>query len=507
MQRSIRYGRFLPVLLLNALLLSACGASASVPYAREIDKTEIMTIAITADADDWQKMLSNAVEEEYIPADITINGTVIQNAGIRPKGNSSLRQIVNNGTTDRFSFKIKFDEYVDGQTWLGLDKIVINNMFSDATYMKEYLSYDIMQDIGVDAPLFCFADIRVNGEAWGFYLAVEDLDSGYLDRVYGGEGEIYKPENDNGILPAGRAGGNFAANRDQPPAAQGFAGRAGDNGASLTYTDDEISSYSAIFDNAKTKTDLSDEKRVIAALKHLGEGRDLEQYVDVDAVLRYFAAHTVVVSLDSYISSQCHNYCLYENGGRISILPWDYNMAFGGFQAGNASDVVNFPVDTPVSGVSLEERPLLNKLLEVPEYKETYHEYLQEIVDGYFSDGRFDRTVDRLNDLIAEHVKNDVTAFCSFEEYEAGVETLKKLGNLRAESIQKQLDGTVPSTAEAQARDPDALIDASSVDLRALESSGGNNSNRSRNPGNAAGQMPAARNFGRPAGAVFPNAN
>jgi hypothetical protein len=34
-----------------------------------------------------------------------------------------------------------------------------------------------------------------------------------------------------------------------------------------------------------------------------------------------------------------------------------------------------------------------------------------------------------------------------------------KLGNLARESIQKQLDGTVPSTAEAQARDPDALIE------------------------------------------------
>jgi spore coat protein CotH len=145
---------------------------------------------------------------------------------------------------------------------------------------------------------------------------------------------------------------------------------------------------------------LSDEKRVIAALKHLGEGRDLEQYVDVDAVLRYFAAHTGVVSLDSYISSQCHNYCLYENGGRISILPWDYNMAFGGFQAGNASDVVNFPSTRGIGREAWRSARCLNKLLEVPEeYKETYHEYLQESWTGIFSDGRFDRTGIGSNDL------------------------------------------------------------------------------------------------------------
>src|SRR5690606_21887850 len=126
------------------------------------------------------------------------------------------------------------------------------------------------------------------------------------------------------------------------------------------------SSYSAIFDNAETKTTTKDQQRVITALKHLNDGTDLETYVDVEAVLKYFAAHTVVVNMDSYTSNMAHNYYLYEYNGQISILPWDYNLAFGGFQGGAASDVVNLAIDTPVSGVSLEERPLLGKLLEVP---------------------------------------------------------------------------------------------------------------------------------------------
>ncbi|PZT53609.1 spore coat protein CotH [Paenibacillus silvae] len=478
-------------------------------YAQNFNKDEVMSFSIDVDEDAWQEMLDTAAEENYIKANVTINGTTIENVGIRAKGNSSLRQVAGDDTTDRYSFKIKFDEYVKGQTWNGLDKMVVNNMISDASYMKEYLSYDIMSYIGVDAPLFAFANINVNGKTWGLYLAVEDIDSGYLDRAKNGEGEIYKPNND-GNMGAGGMGnpmgmGNPPAEGDaagagdrQPPegmeppsdtdnstsnansqtantrgeGGRGF-GRGGGmngstNGVSLVYTDDKVSSYSGIFDNAKTKTTEEDEKRVIEALKNLNAGTNLEKAVDVDAVLKYFAAHTVVVNMDSYTSNMGHNYYLYENNGQLSMLPWDYNMAFGGFMAGSASDVVNLAIDTPLSGVTMEERPILSKLLEVPEYKAKYHEYLQEIVDGYFADGKFEQTVQTLDKLITDYVKNDPTAFVTYDKYKAAVAELTKLGTLRAESIQGQLDGTIPATTEEQKSSPNTLIDSSSIDLTKL---------------------------------------
>ncbi|WP_277345829.1 CotH kinase family protein [Paenibacillus sp. HB172176] len=551
------------MMILCAIILTACdfggksdkseaGSSPTVAYASEINKAEIMSISIDADPDEWQNMLDTATEEEYISANVTINGTTIENVGVRPKGNSSLRQVASDEDSDRYSFKIKFDEYVDDQTWMGLDKLVVNNMITDNSYMKEYLSYDIMSYAGVDAPLFAFADISVNGAAWGLYLAVEDIDSGYLARAKNDEGELYKPNNDNseggmGGMPGAMPDGNQpaagdAANQGNESAAENTAAQQQDsastssegttptngmtppdgmalpdgatppdmgtaqgndgangrpnggmggmmgggnrgggggmngsgNGVSLVYTDDEISSYSAIFDNAETKTTDEDYKRVIEALKNLNAGTDLEKYVDVDAVLRYFAAHTVVVNMDSYTSNMGHNYYLYENDGQISMLPWDYNMAFGGFQGGSASDVINQPIDTPVSGVTLEERPILGKLLEVPEYMTKYHEYLQKIVDGYFADGKFEEKVQSLNSLIADYVKQDPTAFNTYEEYETAVSELIKVGTLRAESIQGQLDGDIPSTTEGQQAnaDADALIDASSVDLTKLGSNG-----------------------------------
>lgn len=473
-------------------------------YVKEIDKSSVMTFEITVDPEAWQTMLDNATDKEYIAADITINGLTMENVGIRPKGNSSLSSVARDDTTDRYSFKIKFDEYVEDQTWLGLDKIVLNSNFSDATSMKEYLSYDILSYIGVDTPLYAYAEITVNGELWGFYLAVEDVDSGYRDRVKDGEGELYKPdttENNGGGMRIDKGGseGEFLtfdfSNMDEAmaafpeegtweeggmppemlenmPARHIGGGMRSDNGVALVYTDDDEASYSSIFDNAETKTDSEDHQRVIEALKNLNAGTDLETYVDVDQVLRYLAGHTVVVNLDSYSSNMGHNYFLYENDGQISIIPWDYNMAWGGFQSQDASDVVNFPIDTPVSGVSMEDRPLISKLLEVPEYLEQYHAYLQEIMDGYFADGAFEATVDALDAVISSYIESDPSAFYTYEEYRAAVAELKKLGVLRGESIQGQLSGAIPSTTAGQEAEPEKLIDASSIDLSALGDGG-----------------------------------
>ena len=57
--------------------------------------------------------------------------------------------------------------------------------------------------------------------------------------------------------------------------------------------------------------------------------------VNVEEVLRYFVVHNFVVNGDSYTGSIIHNYYLYEEDGQLSMIPWDYNLAFGTFQGGD----------------------------------------------------------------------------------------------------------------------------------------------------------------------------
>ncbi|MFQ9247666.1 MAG: CotH kinase family protein [Clostridium paraputrificum] len=139
-------------------------------------------------------------------------------------------------------------------------------------------------------------------------------------------------------------------------------------------------------------------------IKNLNNGTNLEKYIDIDATLRYFAVSTTLVNLDSYQSNLFHNYYIYEKDGICTILPWDLNLSFGGFSAemggGNRGEMnnskrtssdlstIHFPIDEPTS-TNLSDSPLLEKLLEVNEYKDLYHKYLNDIVSTYFDSGIF----------------------------------------------------------------------------------------------------------------------
>ena len=157
---------------------------------------DVLTINITADKDKWEEFLKNAGSKPWIQCDIDIDGETYKDVGIKTKGNTSLQQLVNDDTTTRYSLKVNFRKYTDGQTCHGLDKLALNNIYADSTYLKEYMSYDLMKYMNVPSSLCTFAEIKVNGEHFGFYLALEDVDDSYLERIYGEDNsvEAYKPE-------------------------------------------------------------------------------------------------------------------------------------------------------------------------------------------------------------------------------------------------------------------------------------------------------------------------
>lgn len=240
----------------------------------------------------------------------------------------------------------------------------------------------------------------------------------------------------------------------------------GSDDVSLIYTDDDYDSYTNIFDNAKTDITDTDKDRLIASLKQLNEGENIESVVDVDEVIRYFVVHNFVCNSDSYTGSMIHNYYLYEEDGQMSMIPWDYNLAFGGFQGGqDATSMVNYPIDTPVSGGTVDSRPMLAWIFASEEYTQLYHQYFEEFISSYFDSGYFSQMMAQTKGLIAPYVEKDPTKFCTYEEFETGIETLEQFCLLRAESIRGQLDGTIPSTLDGQAEDSSALVDASELSI------------------------------------------
>ena len=450
---------------------------------RLFDTEQVHTIDIVMD--DWDGFLETCENEEYAQCAVVIDGEAYQNTAIRAKGNTSLT-MVSSMDSDRYSFKLEFDHYDSGRTYYGLDKLSLNNIIQDTTYMKDYLTYQMMGAFGVDAPLCSYVYITVNGQDWGLYLAVEGVEDGFLRRNYGSDsGELYKP--DSMSFGGGRGNGrefdmknvmDFSENGafPSPPEAQPFdstqntseserhrgggpGGGMGSDDVKLRYIDDDPDSYSNIFQNAKTDITKADQARLIASLKALSEGERLEGVLDIDEVLRYFVVHNFVRNGDSYTGSMVHNYYLYEEEGRLSMIPWDYNLAYGTFQGGDAGSEVNAPIDTPVSGG--DSRPMVDWIFDSQEYTALYHQYFQEFLETVDTAG----LIDTAAELIAPYVEKDPTRFYTYEEFETGVETLRTFCRLRAESIAGQLAGTIPSTEDGQAADASALVDASSITL------------------------------------------
>lgn len=545
----------LTALFMNAGKLGVQAVSATAGYASRLFNTStVHTIDIAMD--DWDSFIENCTDEQYEDCTVIIDGEAYRNVAIRAKGNTSLSMVESYGN-NRYSFKIEFDHYDSALSYYGLDKLCLNNIIQDNTYMKDYLTYQLMGQFGVDAPLCSYSYITVNGEDWGLYLAVEGVEDAFLQRSYGADhGELYKP--DSMDMGGGRGNGrgfkmedfekpesadndmhresglpDFPNNdADGKPNIPNFpnddtnggsnmpafanstppektkpremngnhipGGRTmGSSDVALLYTDDAFDSYTNIFENAKTDITAADKTRLIESLRKLNGNVNLEDTVNIEDVIRYFVVHNFVLNFDSYTGGMIHNYYLYEQDGQLSMIPWDYNLAFGGFESQtDATALVNYPIDTPVSGGTIDSRPMLAWIFNSEEYTELYHQYFNEFIEQYFDSGRFASLIDSTKTMIAPYVESDPTKFCTYEEFEKGVSTLTDFCLRRAESIRGQLDGTIPATADGQAQDSSTLIDAGGLAIPDMGTMGNEHGSVSMPP-NRNDQRPESHSFGR----------
>ena len=430
---------------------------------RLFDTSQVHTIDILME--DWDGFLETCQDKEYAQCSLVIDGETYGSAAIRAKGNNSLSSVSAYGN-NRYSFKVEFDHYDSSKTYYGLDKLNLNNLIQDNTMMKDYLVYRLMGDFGVAAPLCSYVYLTVNGEDWGLYLAVEGVEEAFLRRNYGSSyGELYKPDSMNG----------------------GGGGRASNDDVKLQYVDNDPDSYSNIFNNAKTDVSQADQERLIASLKQLSQGADLEEILDTDAVLRYFVVHNFVCNFDSYTGSMVHNYYLYEEDGVLSMIPWDYNLAFGSFQEQmSATELVNFPIDTPVSSGDLESRPMVAWIFQDESYTRLYHQYFSQFLTDFVDSGVLEERIDAMAALLDPYVQLDPTKFCTYGEFQTAADTLKEFCSLRAQSVSGQLAGTIPATSDGQAADSSALIDAAGLELSDLGAFGGGATENSGQGGDVA---------------------
>lgn len=389
----------------------AADAGATQAYESLFTPDKIINVKVTIADEDWTSILASPLDKEYKSVTVDVDGNVLENVGFSTKGNLTLKSVAAMTDSDRYSFRLKFDKYDKTQTLLGLDKMVLNNSYSDPSFLREYLHYEALRSIGEDVPLTVFTNLYINGELYGFYVGVEAVDDSYLERNFGEDA-------DSGVLYDTEEQSYLKA-------------KEGSDYDSLTY-------------ETGTEDDKASLKNFISVLNAMpdGEKGNIESVLDVDSALKYIAANAVLGNYDSYNGDKGHNYLLYgDSAGKYSVIPWDMNMSFNGYMGGggravtgtaassatatgtatsaaSAVNAVTASIDTPTLGIDVDQVPLIGNLLEVPVYKARYNTYVSELVT-YLSG--IQSRITGLASLIRPYVQADPTKFYTIEQFENNV--------------------------------------------------------------------------------------
>lgn len=419
---------------------------------------------------DWENLKTNALYKECYDAMVTVDGETYYHVGLRTKGNVTLIQSIVRDW-DRYSLVVEFGAFDSSQRYYGLDELVLNNNICDSSFMRDYLCYDMMRSMGVPAPLISFTAVYLNGEYLGLYTAIENMAESFCVRNFGYEyGNLYKPEHMNIADMLTGEEQNCKLNLSALSGESGSVDAADfmgvtDTTVGLIYQGEALSAYADIWDNSVFTVGESDKHRMVDAIRTINEGSDVSGVLDTDMLLRYFAVNSFVINDDCYNSYAGHNYGLYEKDGVLMMLPWDYDHSLGcmGAASGSSSwtELLNLPIDQPLIGTTLEQRPLLNCLLSDPEYRAQYYALMDELLTEYVESGHLRATVGEITNLILPYIQKESQAGITEERFYAAVQSNLDFCAYRSASIRGQLSGEIPRTAAGQASNPEKLIDCS----------------------------------------------
>ncbi len=386
-------------------------------YVDWMREEKVHEIRIKMDPADWKKICGNPYTGDYHAADVTIDGILVENVGVRTRGHGSLAMATDIFPNSRkYPFKIKFDKYNKDQSFMGLDELALNNGGDDYSFMRDYMGYEAYRLLGGDASCVTFFNVYLNDELRGFYVGVESIDTSYLERLFDShKNNLYE----------------------------------GENGASLT-TYMPLSYLSQQKGKDESKEDVKQLIKVINDTK-LGEKGDIESVLDVDSALRYLAVNAVLDNRDGYAGMFAHNYYLYNNNGKFVMLPWDMNAP----RVSPWTDIA-----TPATGVYdyslMNSRPLAKKLIAVEEYYAVYLDYCKQLTEKL---PELQEKILRIYGMIKESVEADPNKFCSDNLFNNQYAEWNSYGSVyfltnRYTYLQKRLAELEGKPASAEVLDP-----------------------------------------------------
>lgn len=315
----------------------------------------VHTIEISYDETEYAEVIDDYQEDgekNFLKADITIDGVLIEDVGLRLKGNSTLSSLrsddegggmgegmpegrelpegmedqggmggmgmtqLSEDSPEELPWLISFDEYQEGRAFQGRTEITLRPAASGSdTALNEALALELTARSGQTTQQYTYTTLSVNGGEESARLVVDTPDTQWADSL--GEGVLYKA----------RAGG------------------------SLEYVGEDPTDYEESFHqiNAEGSYDL---QPVIDLVRFLDEAddeefaREIDQYVDVESFATYLATQALLSNSDG-MSGPGNNYYLWydTSAEQFTVLSWDLNLSFSAMGGGGGPGRGGTPTD------------------------------------------------------------------------------------------------------------------------------------------------------------------
>ena len=372
------------------------------PNAAFYDESVLRTVFITFEEKDWESELEDFVGTDVdVAANVVIDGKTYRDVGIRFRGMSSM--MVPEGR--KHSLNLSIDMAHESQSVSGYRTVNLLNSHEDPTMMRAVLYLHIARQY-IPAPKANFVRVVINGENWGIYQNVQQFNKEFLK------------ENFNST-----DGARWKAPGPNPQ-------------AGLAYLGDNAAIYKQVYE-IKSKDDAAEWNALIALCRLLNQTAAnritsaLSPVLDIDSTLRFLALDNALVNNDGYWS-RASDYSLYrDTAGKFHIIPHDANETFGegpafGPRGGPAGPGGRGPGGPgPMGGTNLDplgpmNGPLRARLLDVPELREKYMEYVRDIATKSLDWNTLGPLVERYKTLIEADVKTDTRRLETYEAFVQG---------------------------------------------------------------------------------------
>lgn len=399
------------------LALSSSGLFAQDTFYQEGKTREIR---IYFRESNWDHILDslfiNFGDEGRLIADVSIEGKMLKDVGIRFKGYSSW-----NIDRRKNPFNIDLDYIHSNQNFDGYTKIKLSNVISDPSFIREALSYEIARKY-LPSSQANFANVYINDSLYGLYSNVEAVDKKFVLKHYGSNSNcFFKGSPEKLEYPFG-----------------------GNSNLAYSHGSDTNGYYK--YYQLESGWGWSELLKLIYTLNK--DTSEIESILNVDRTLWMHAFNYALLNLDSYIGYSQNYYIYQDDNGRFNPVIWDLNMSFGSFRESDGSthfkgiSIKDIKVLDPLQHLtfSVSPRPLISNIIADSTLRRMYLAHLRTIIKENFKNNLYYTRGKEIQDVIDSYVFADSNKLTDYSDFRANLDTITGSGSDQVPGIKDLME-------------------------------------------------------------------